>query len=219
MYASQDIDASIPFLISDDISVISNNIFKLHEETIEDTKHLMKHDDLMDALRLLRDAKYIDIYTRPNKQHLAQSFAQKMYSIKERVDTVMISGNDLLQASMSGPDHCAIIISYSGETSHILHLAKKIKSKHTPIIAITSISKSSLVNLADVSLRISSREMLNTKIGDFASTESITCILDILYSCYFSLNYKDNLNYKLSIAGEIDDQYSEYEYIDETKIK
>ena len=27
MYASQDIDASIPFLISDDISVISNNIF------------------------------------------------------------------------------------------------------------------------------------------------------------------------------------------------
>ena len=70
-----------------------------------------------------------------------------------------------------------------------------------------------------MSLRISSREMLNTKIGDFASTESITCILDILYSCYFSLNYKDNLNYKLSIAGEIDDQYSEYEYIDETKIK
>lgn len=64
MYASQDIDASIPFLISDDISVISNNIFKLHEETIEDTKHLMKHDDLMNALKLLRDAKYIDIYTR-----------------------------------------------------------------------------------------------------------------------------------------------------------
>ena len=54
---------------------------------------------------------------------------------------------------------------------------------------------------------------------NFASTESITCILDILYSCYFSLNYKENLNYKLSIAGEIDDQYSEYEYIDETKIK
>ena len=167
MYASQDIDASIPFLISDDISVISNNIFKLHEETIEDTKHLMKHDDLMNALKLLRDAKYIDIYTRPNKQHLAQ----------------------------------------------------KLKSKHTPIIAITSISKSTLVNLSDVSLRISSREMLNTKIGDFASTESTTCILDILYSCYFSLNYKENLNYKLSIAGEIDDQYSEYEYIDETKIK
>lgn len=219
MYASQDIDASIPFLISDDISVISNNIFKLHEETIEDTKHLMKHDDLMNALKLLRDAKYIDIYTRPNKQHLAQSFAQKMYSIQKRVDTVMISGNDLMQASMSGPDHCAIIISYSGETTHILHLAKKLKSKHTPIIAITSISKSTLVNLSDVSLRISSREMLNTKIGDFASTESTTCILDILYSCYFSLNYKENLNYKLSIAGEIDDQYSEYEYIDETKIK
>lgn len=219
MYASQDIDASIPFLISDDISVISNNIFKLHEETIEDTKNLMKHDDLMNALKLLRDAKYIDIYTRPNKEHLAQSFAQKMYSIQERIDTVMISGNDLVQASMSGPEHCAIIISYSGETTHIIHLAKKLKSKHTPIIAITSISKSTLVKLSDVSLRISSREMLNTKIGDFASTESITCILDILYSCYFSLNYKENLNYKLSIAGEIDDQYSEYEYIDETKIK
>lgn len=50
-----------------------------------------------------------------------------MYSIQERVDTVMISGNDLVQASMSGPEHCAIIISYSGETTHIIHLMKKLK--------------------------------------------------------------------------------------------
>ena len=219
MYSSQDIDASIPFLISDDISIISNNIFKLHEETIEDTKRLMKHDDLMHAVRLLRDAKYIDIYTRPNKFYLAQSFTQKMYSIKRRVDTVLLSGNDYVQASMSDYEHCAIIISYSGETNHIIQLAKKLKENHTPIIAITSISKSSLVKLADVSLRMSSREMLNTKIGDFASSETITCILDILYSCFFALDYTENLNYKLSIAGEIDDRYSEYEYIDETKRK
>lgn len=219
MYASQDIDASIPFLISDDISIISNNIFKLHEETIEDTKKLLKHDDLMKAIRLLRDAQYIDIYTRPNKLPLAQLFAQKMFSIKKRVDTSLVSGNDIIQASMSNHTHCAIIISYSGETTHILHLAQKLKNNNTPIIAITSISKSSLVKLADVCLRISSREMLNTKIADYASSESISCLLDILYSCYFALDYENNLSYKLSIAREIDDNYSEYEYIDETQRK
>ena len=41
------------------------------------------------------------------------------------------------------------------------------------------------------------------------------CLLDILYGCIFSLNYKKNLDEKINIAKEIDDRISGFEYIDE----
>ena len=44
----------------------------------------------------------------------------------------------------------------------------------------------------------------STKIGDFASSTSVKCLLDILYGCILSLNYKKNLDEKINIAKEID---------------
>lgn len=215
MYASQDIDASIPFLVSDDFSTIAENILTLHEETIQDTRKLLKHDDLMQALSLIRKAEEIDMYAKSSRMLLAESFMQKMFTINCKVNVSQISGDDMLQAAMSDDTHCAIVISYSGETENILKVVRKLKEKKTSIIAITSISDSTLSQLADVSLRISSREMLNTKIGDFASNESIICLLDILYACIFSFDYDHHLDYKISIAKEIEDGHSEYEYINE----
>ena len=39
---------------------------------------------------------------------------------------------------------------------------------------------------------------MQSKIANFTTEYSISLILDILYSCYFSLNYKENLDYKIS---------------------
>ena len=90
-----------------------------------------------------------------------------------------------------------------------------LKNMQTPIIAITSIADNNLSKLADVTLRISSREMLLTKIGDFATTTSIKYILDTLYAGIFSFDYQKNLDYKIQIAKLVDDRHSGYEFIDE----
>ena len=213
MYTTRDVDASIPFVVSDDLSTISNNIFKLHEDTVNDTKQLLTHDDLSKAVSLLRKAKVIDIYTKNTYTYLAEGFMQKMFTIKKRVNVANLSGSPMMQAAMSDEDHVAIVVSYSGETPLPLNAAYMAKKNGTPIIAITSISQSTLSKIADVSLRMSSREMLNAKIGEFASSESISCIFDILYSAVFSFDYDQNLEYKLEIAELVDDGYSEYEPI------
>ena len=108
-----------------------------------------------------------------------------------------------------------ILISYSGETNYIIDVAEILKNMQTPIIAITSIADNNLSKLADVTLRISSREMLLTKIGDFATTASIKYILDTLYAGIFSFDYQKNLDYKIQIAKLVDDRHSGYEFIDE----
>ncbi len=78
MYSTRDVDASIPFVVSDDTSTIANNMFKLHEDTVKDTKALLTHDDLAKAVSLLRKAEVIDIYTKSTYLYLAQGFMQKM---------------------------------------------------------------------------------------------------------------------------------------------
>ena len=57
--------------------------------------------------------------------------------------------------------------------------------------------------------------MLNIKIADFASGESVSCLLNRLYAGIFSFEYENNLDIKLRIASKIDDNYSEYEFINE----
>ena len=215
LYKTSEIDASIPFVVSDDFTTISHNIAQLEIETIQDTIHLLDHDSLFKAMSFLRKCDVVDVYGISNNLILAQEFAEKMFYIHKNAYVCHLNGDNKLQAIMSDDKHCAILISYSGQTASILEVVKILKKKNTPTIAITSIGDNDLSKQADVVLRISSREMLHTKIGNFASSQSVKLILDILYGCIFSFDYQKNLDEKISFAKEADDRHSGFEYIDE----
>lgn len=71
MYTTRDVDASIPFVVSDDLSTISNNIFKLHEDTVNDTKQLLTHDDLS-KLSVYYARLRLSTYTQRTLTHILQ---------------------------------------------------------------------------------------------------------------------------------------------------
>lgn len=215
LYRESDVDASIPFVVNNDYMAIAKHITHLEIETLEDTLNLLEHDQLYLAMRYLRDAKKIDLYGVSGHIISAQQFADKMFYINKDVNVCQLEGTATSRAIMSDASHCAILISYSGETSFIINVAKILKQKKTKIIAITSIANNTLSQIADVSLRMSSREMLQTKIADFATSQSVKCLLDILYGCIFSLDYQKNLDHKISLAKEVDDRVSGFEYINE----
>ncbi|MEG0368308.1 MAG: MurR/RpiR family transcriptional regulator, partial [Coprobacillus sp.] len=140
MYATSDIDASIPFVVSDDFMTIAHNIGQLEIETLQDTMKLLNHDDLQKVMRLVRNAQVIDMYGVSNHVLLAEEFAEKMFFINKEVHICRLTGDAKMQAAMSHSQHCAILISYSGETSFMIQVAQILKTKNTPIIAITSIA-------------------------------------------------------------------------------
>lgn len=210
-----DIDASIPFVVSDTYTTIASNIAKLEIESIQDTIDLLTHDDLNKAMSLLRETDYIDVYGVSNNLLLAQEFAEKMFYINKFVNIANITGDAILQATMSDSSHCAILISYSGETRSMIEVVNTLKKKGTKIISITSLGDNTISLISDVNLRICSKEMIQTKIGDFSSSQSVKTILDILYSCIFSFDYKENLEKKIQFAKEVEDRHSGFEYIDE----
>ena len=211
LYINQEVDANIPFVVNDDIMNIAYNLCVLERETIQDTYSLISHDDLQKAIRLLRDCKYIDVYSRSVHMHIVRSFQERMYILRRHVQLCSLSDELDSTYLMSDQNHCAIIISYSGHAPHIKHLIETLRKKQTSIIAITNLEDNELSLLADVTLRMSSRELIYTKIADFASSLSLKYILDILYSCIFSIHYQQNLDNCIQIAKELDNtQHEEF---------
>lgn len=211
LYLNQEVDANIPFVVNDDIMNIAYNLCVLERETIQDTYSLISHDDLQKAIRLLRDCKYIDVYSRSVHMHIVRSFQERMYILHRHVQLCSLSDELDSTYLMSDQNHCAIIISYSGHAPHIKHLIETLRKKQTSIIAITNLEDNELSLLADVTLRMSSRELIYTKIADFASSLSLKYILDILYSCIFSIHYQQKLDNCIQIAKELDNtQHEEF---------
>ena len=211
LYLNQEVDANIPVVVNDDIMNIAYNLCVLERETIQDTYSLISHDDLQKAIRLLRNCKYIDVYSRSVHMHIVRSFQERMYILHRHVQLCSLSDELDSTYLMSDQNHCAIIISYSGHAPHIKHLIETLRKKQTSIIAITNLEDNELSLLADVTLRMSSRELIYTKIADFASSLSLKYILDILYSCIFSIHYQQNLDNCIQIAKELDNtQHEEF---------
>ena len=88
MLEETDVDASIPFLLSDDLMTITKNLALLEKETIQDTEQLNHHDDLQHAIHLLEDAKTIDVYGVLDNVLLAKHFNLTFYGINYNGDNV-----------------------------------------------------------------------------------------------------------------------------------
>lgn len=200
----QEIDSNYPFTSQDTIMQIAHKIIQLHIESANDTASLIHHDTLQNAVQILRKASVVKVFAVANLNFIGEEFVFKLNRIHKRAYIEPIQDNQFQDAIMTTSDECAICLSYSGETPTLLKTAHFLKENKVPIIAITSLGKNSLSDLATVSLNISTREKSFSKIAGFTSLESMNIILNILYSCLFSLNYQENLDYKIDVAKRVE---------------
>lgn len=121
--------------------------------------------------------------------YVGEEFVFKLNHIHKRANISLVQDLMFHDAAMMEPNECAICISYSGENRHILEVANFLKRNKIdiPLIAITSVGNNHLSNIANVTLHISMREKSYSKIAGFVSLESISIILNTLYSCLFFL--------------------------------
>ena len=109
-----------------------------------------------------------------------------MRRIGKPVMAVALPGEQLFAEQVVSPDDCALVISYSGTTPATLDLARMYHRRNVPLIAVTSMGSNPLRELADVTLTLTTRERLYSKVAGFTSELSIKLVLDTLYACYFS---------------------------------
>lgn len=199
-----DIDANLPFSNDDTIMSIASKIATLKKEAIDDTLSLVRHDDLQKAVQMIKKASSIYVFAVSNNGLITQEFAHNMSRIKKKVTICNLQGELVYSAINVDVQSCAIIVSYSGETPILSRVIQTLKMNGIPIIAITNIGENTVSRNADVVLRICTREKLYSKIATFSTDVSFEYILDLLYSCVFSLDYDKNLERKTKISQMIE---------------
>lgn len=202
-FAAQNIDANYPFNKGDNIKTISKNIANLNIEAIQETMSLFDEATYQKAVNLLYNANIIDIYGLGINLQFAFDFKFKLSRINRIVDIQNYHQQQLLTAARSTPEHCALVLSYTGETKEVMEVMEVLHPTKTPIISITGMGNNSLAQASDIVLNMVSKEKMFSKIGQFSSRTSMIMILDFLYAGIFEKDYEANMEYINSISKKI----------------
>lgn len=192
------VDFNIPFQKEDGIDTIAENIKKLQMESIRETADLLDKEVLKKAADYLAGAENIVIFSSSPNTYLGELFKRKLLTIGKRA-AVAKSGEAGIEAATLGPQDLALIISYSGNsvTQNPVNRIGLLKKNHVPIIGITSGGDNYMRKKLDCIITMSSRERLYSKIANYATEESLNYILNVLFSCCFASQYKQNLEFKI----------------------
>lgn len=202
------VDANQPFSARDPFMTIAGKIAQLESSTIDDTLSLIHHDSLAQATQLLAQAATIQVFALSNNLLISQEFCHNLKHIKKPVNHHHLQSELVFAAELADSQDCALLISYSGESTVLIQVAQLLQAKKIPIVLITSLGENTLTNYADCLLRISTREKLYSKIASFSADLSVIYLLDVLYSCLFSLNYQENFQLKRKVAGKVEQDRS-----------
>ena len=194
-------DANFPFDQGDSTELIMQKIKQVQIESIEDTYNLMDAAMVELAVKHLLNARHIVIFGLSPNIFIGELFRRKMVTIGKQIDIAKLGETGIISRTLTDQD-CAIMISYSGNNEFAepaIHL-KNMLNHHVPVIGITSGGDNYIRKSLNCVLTMSSRERLYTKISNFATEESILYILNVLFSCYFALDYEQNLARKLQTS-------------------
>lgn len=192
---------NFPFEKDEPIQRIAAKITNLSIETAQDTLKLVQHDSLQKAVQTLVRAKNIHLAAISYSLLLGQIFRLDMMRIGRNVNVCDINGEELFMENVIQKDDCVLFISYSGEIEKLCLLARRVKEKGAKVITITSIGDNTLKKYSDVILEVSTREKLYSKIKGYSNENSIKLVLDILYSCFFQMEYENNREKRLHISA------------------
>ena len=174
-----------------------------YEQTLNLTANLFSLDQLRLIASAMEKSQIIDVYTSAGNINFALNFQFQMQEIGIQVNVPIDEYQQRLTAASSNENHLAIIITFGGRgiLSDILpRILHKVK---TPIVLISSYDYIFEDLDPDYQLYISPYENHYKKISSFSTRLSILYILDVLYTCYFKLDYQENIKKKLAYYNNI----------------
>lgn len=201
------VDFNMPFQPGDSEDIIIENIKKLQIESIRETADLMKKETLQKAADCLIKAEQIVIFCNSPNTYLGELFKRKLITIGKHA-VVPVGGESGIVAASLGPQDCALIISYSGNSvsQNPVNRIGILKKNHVPIIGITSGGDNYMRKNLDCIFTMATRERLYTKIANYSTEESLNYILNVLFSCCFAREYKQNFDFKIKNSRRLEQE-------------
>lgn len=172
----------------DEPGTVLRNVCLGNIKAIENTAAINDIGEIERAVALLSDARRIDFYGMGNSGFVAIDAASKFLRIDKVAGAGTNSFQQLLMTLTFKPGDAAVVISYSGETTDIVALAREIRAQGVPIISITRYGKNALSDLADIRLYSSSSETLLRSSAMSSRIAQLT-VIDVLFAAVCSRNF------------------------------
>ena len=137
---------------------IAEKIFSTNGKTIESTRQILDGASLEKTVELFLGARRIEFFGSGGSAVVALDAYHKFVRSGLQVSAMLESHMQLMSASQLTAEDVAVVISHSGASKETLDIAKLLKEKGVPTIAITNYAKSPLSKIADVSLFTVSQE-------------------------------------------------------------
>ena len=179
---------------------IVHKIKEDYEQTLNLTANLFSLDQLRLIASAMKKAKVIDIYTSAGNINFALNFQFQMKEIGIDVNVPIDEYHQRLTAASSNQEHLAIEITFGGRGILSDILPRILTETKTPIVLISFYDYTFKKVEADYQLYISPYENHYKKISSFSTRLSL---LYILYTCYFELDYQENIDKKLMYYHDI----------------
>lgn len=186
----RDVDINFPFDATSTPAQVMERMEGLYQTTLAETQELLDPAQLDYAAKLIANARQVDIFTGSHNLYPAGMFRDRLLSagksttcyggVEAQVRTALLA---------SGPDHVAIVISYSGLAPNLREILPILSSRHVPVIVIGTPYCARIHPGFAAYLMVSDHESMTHRITQFASHIAVQYVLDSLYSSYFAKDY------------------------------
>lgn len=187
--SAPEVDINFPFDATSSAQEISERMARLYETTLSETREILDPAQLDYAAKLILRAGTVDIYTGSHNLYPAGMFRDRLLSAGKSATCYSSIEAQVRTALASGPDHVAIVISYSGLAPNLKEILPILCSRHVPVIVIGTPYCARIHPGFAAYLTVSDIESLSHRITQFASHIAVQYVLDSLYSSYFAKDY------------------------------
>lgn len=190
------VDVNVPFEAEDSFEKIADKIARISIDSISETQQAFHYARLENIVRFLLKCSKINLFGEGDSLSAAFEFKNKMLRINKYVYIENSYSEQAYQAANADHTQAALIISHSGESEGMIHIAEILKKRNVPIILITSEGDSSLCREATYLVRTGTKEKrsMMSKLTTYGSQTAVHYILDCIFSFVYVKDYYNNLN-------------------------
>lgn len=119
----------MPFQPEDSMEEIAKKLAEISLDSIRSTRESFHYGRMENIVRCIMKSSMVDVYGEGDSLYAAFEFKNKMMRIRRQVRIEMGVTQQSYQAINSDPNHCAILISHSGESRNVIRWAKALKKQ------------------------------------------------------------------------------------------
>lgn len=194
--AEKNFDFDYPINPRTTVQEIAASLEEDYRQTAILTRNMMNYEDIAEICQAMKEARQIVVFTSAGNLFFARNFQFQMKEIGVNVQVPEDEYVQRLTASGMSENDLAIVISFGGRGAIMSSLCQICQANNVPLALICAYQDNPLEVYAKWKLYMADREDHSQKISSFATRFSLLYLMDVLYSCFFQMDYLSNLNKK-----------------------